>query len=139
MIIHNARKHTIIAAGIPFQKGWADGVVVTFEPLGEGYTDHNGTDGEVTRADTGENRWTLTINAQQGAAVNAALQAAYNLGKVTGTGADVAPFLLRNQLGTFEAASAESWIVSPAAWNLDRGPTTRPWIIRVVDPLVIGA
>ena len=139
MIIHNARKHTIIACGISFQKGWSDGVVATVEPVGEGYTDHSGTDGEVTRADTGENRFTVTLNTMQGADVNALLMALYTAGKVTGNGSDVAPFLIRNQLGTFEFASAESWIVSPAVWSLDRAPATRPWIFRVVAPAIVGA
>ena len=139
MLIHNARKHTIITAGIAFQKGWADGVVVTFEPMGEGYTRHKGTDGESVRGDTGEDDYTLTLQTQQGAAVNALFQALYNAGKAAGNGSDVGPFLLRNQLGTFEAASPECYIVSPAAWNLDRGPTARPWVFHVIKPLIIGA
>lgn len=139
MLIHVAKKWTMILAGVPIVADWADGEVLDATPDGARYTLKRGTNGTYVRSDSGEPAWRLTLNLIQNGPTNAALRAAYTAGAFAQNGADVAPTLIRNQIGTFEFAAAESFIETPAGFKIDREAQNMTWTFLAIDPVIIGA
>jgi len=125
--------YTIVAAGIPVDKGYADGEFITVEREGDAVTDVAGTDGSVTRAIVKDNRATVTIKLMQSADVNALLSALFLLDQNAPNGAGVGPFLLKDRGGTTVLAGDACWIAKTPDVKLDKTPTPREWKLRVAN------
>lgn len=141
MRIYNAKQHTVILCGIDCtKKGWASGEFLDIAPQSEFFADYEGADGEYTRGDLPGTMWTVTFNSVTGSEINTALQALFTADRLAGNGAGVTPTMIRNELGTYEFATPESFIMTPAGYKGDGGAVpSRTWVIRAINPIIIGA
>lgn len=131
--VYDSDQVRISIAAIPITGGFADGEFVRIERETEAFTDVVGTDGEVTRSKTNDNRATVTIVLMQTAAANALLSALHNVDKAVPGGAGVGPLLIEDGNGLTLHEAAECWIQSSADVSYDREATAREWPIRVAN------
>jgi len=117
-------------AGIPLS-GYADGEWIRIEREGPSFEDIVGTDGEVTRSKSNDDRATITVMLMQSSPVNDLLSALHNTDKNTPGGVGVGAFLLQEIGGTFQMAAEKAWISKEPDVAMDRTATSREWIIRV--------
>jgi hypothetical protein len=117
-------------AGIPIS-GYADGEWITVEPESPSFDDVVGTDGEVTRSKTNDERATVTIKLMQSSPVNDLLSALHTVDKNSPGGAGVGVFFLQDLQGTFQQSAEKAWISKGPDVALDRTATAREWVIRV--------
>jgi hypothetical protein len=132
MKIFNADEVTVSFAGLTLQ-GFGDGEFVRIENDTEAFTDVIGTDGEVTRSKTNDNRSTVTVILMQTSASNDALSAILERDKSTAGGSGVAALYVRDRQGRALYRSAESWIQKAPDVSLDRSATSREWPIRCAN------
>lgn len=131
--VYDSSEVGVSFAGIPITGGYADGEFVRIERETEAFTDVVGTDGEVTRSGTNDNRANVTIRLMQTAEANALLSALHNTDKATSGGAGVAPLLIEDRNGLTLHEAAKAWIVSSPDSSYDREATPREWVIRCAD------
>lgn len=117
-------------AGIPIS-GYADGEMIRIEPEGPAFDDVVGTDGEVTRSKTNDDRHTVTIRLMQSSPVNDLLSTLHLLDKNAPGGVGVGVFVCRDKQGTTLHSAEKAWISKSPDSSFDRIPTVREWIIRV--------
>jgi len=116
--------------GLPLG-GWADGEFVRIERENPAFEDVVGTDGEVTRYKTMDERATVTIRTMQSSPVNDQLSALHNSDKNTPGGVGVGALLIQDLQGTFVSTAEKAWISKEPDVSFDRAPTEREWVIRV--------
>jgi hypothetical protein len=127
---YDAKSVTVSLAGINVQ-GFADGEFVTIQQEANDFEDVVGSDGEVSRAPTNDNRATVTFVLMQTSPTNQLLSALLRLDKATPGGAGVGALIIRNRLSGGEIYRANhAWIQKPPDVSMDRGPTPRTWTIR---------
>jgi hypothetical protein len=115
-------------ANIPIE-GWADGDFIIISNEGDAFGDVIGTDGEVTRYHTNDDRANVTIRTMQSAEANDALSAMLQIDQLTGEG--IGAFFARDTLGTSEYRGENAWIVKPPDATFGREAKEREWHIRV--------
>lgn len=116
-------------AGIPIS-GWADGEFITIENDSDDFEDVVGTDGEVTRSKSNDNRATVTIKLMQSSASNDLLSALRLLDKNSSNGAGVGPFMLRDGSGRSLEIAEKAWIAKGPNRSFDKTAGSREWKIR---------
>jgi hypothetical protein len=131
--VYSSSQVKVSLAGIPITGGFADGEFVRIEREGEAFTDVVGTDGEVTRNATKDNRATVTIILMQSGEGNAALSALHNSDKNTEGGAGIGRLLIEDLNGTSLHESAFSWISNEPDASYDREATSREWPVRCAN------
>lgn len=139
--IYNPREVSIVVVGIPIDGGYGESEFLRVTPVGDWFTDVMGADGEVTRTDTSESRYDITLTLMQSNPANAILSAMITLDRVTPNGAGVAPTLIKDRLGTSLFTAPSSWITAPAEEVWSNSAQSRVWKIRAVAgnaPHVIG-
>ena len=119
----------ISVAGIPIS-GWADGEFCRVERESDAFSDVVGTDGEVTRSKTNDNRATVTIRLMQSSPINALLSALHNSDKNSPGGVGVGPFELFDASGGTTLVAEKCWIAKEPDSSWDRTATEREWMIR---------
>ena len=133
--VYDADQVRISVAGIPITGGYADGEFCRIERETEAFVDIVGTDGEVTRTKTNDNRATVTILLMQTAEANALLSALHNTDKALPGGAGVGPLLIEDGNGLALHEGAQCWIQKAPDTSYDREATAREWVIRVAKLL----
>ncbi len=129
--IYDADQVAITIAGIPINGGYADGEFCRIERETEAFVDVVGTDGEVTRSKSGDNRATVTILLMQTAAANALLAALHTADKLAKNGAGVGPLLIKDlNSDTTIHSSPECWVQSSPNVSYGREAGPREWPIR---------
>lgn len=123
---------SLLVAGIPI-KGFADGEFLTLEMEADAFSDVVGSDGEVTRSKTNDNRATATIKLMQSSDSNDLLSALYNTDLKAPNGAGVGAFLVRDRSGRSLYAATACWIMKAPDISLDRTATAREWVIRIAN------
>lgn len=131
--VYDADQVRISIAGIPITGGFADGEFVRIERETEAFTDVVGTDGEVTRSKTKDNRATVTILLMQTASANGLLSALHNIDKLVAGGAGVGPLLIEDGNGLTLHESLKCWVQNSPDVSYDREPTAREWPIRCAN------
>jgi hypothetical protein len=131
--IYDANEVSVVICNIPIESGFADGEFVTIEQESNDFEDVVGTDGEVTRSKTNDQRATITVKLMQSSDANAALSALNNLDKATGNGAGVGVLLIRDKQGTSLYQASKCWIAKPPDVPFDKTGTAREWMIRCAD------
>jgi hypothetical protein len=131
---YDADQITVVIAAIPIS-GYADGEFLTIEQESDAFSDVVGTDGEVTRSKTKDNRATVTLKLMQTSDSNDALSALYNADRAASNGAGVGAFLVRDRNGRSLFTGDACWIQKAPDVSFDRAPTSREWVIRVADLL----
>lgn len=121
-------------AGLPMS-GWADGEFIRIERESNAFDDVAGTDGEVTRSKSNDDRATITFLLMQSSDANDLLSALYNTDKNTPGGAGVGAFLVRDGSGRALFTAEKAWIQKSPDVSLDRTATAREWTIRCASIL----
>jgi hypothetical protein len=125
--------YTIVLAGVPIKKGYADGEFIKVARDTDAFTDVAGADGEVARAKQRDKRATCTLTLLQTAEANALLSTLALLDETADNGGGVGPFLLKDR-GGLSVNSAEScWVKRMPDVTLDKGVTARVWEIRIAS------
>jgi len=136
---YNSEEVSINWAGIPINGGFADGEFCTIEYDTEKFSDVAGTDGEVTRSKTNDNRATVTVTLMQTADANTALLAALQADLATPGGAGVGPLFVRDGSGREIFAAEKAWIQNFPGSTFDRSATSRAWVFRCAKLLQVAA
>jgi hypothetical protein len=131
--VYSSSQVTISIAGVPITGGFADGEFLRIERETEAFSDVVGTDGEVTRNATKDDRATATILLMQSAESNATLSALHNNDKNTEGGAGVGRFLVEDLNGTTIHEGAQCWVMAEPDDSYDREATAREWQVRVAN------
>jgi hypothetical protein len=131
--VYDADQVSITLNGIPIDSGFADGEFLRIEQESDAFTDVAGTDGEVTRSKTRDNRATITILLMQSSSGNALLTALLEVDKSTPGGAGVGVFQARDRQGTSIHLAAECWISKAPDVSYDREATPREWTLRAAN------
>jgi hypothetical protein len=131
--VYDADEVTISIAGLPIDSGYDDGEFCRIEQESDDFTDKVGTDGEVTRSKTNDRRATCSIILMQSSSGNALLSGLSNVDKLSGNGAGVGAFLVRDRQSTTLYAAAECWVQKAPDVSFDREPTAREWKIRIAN------
>jgi len=119
-------------AGIPLD-GYADGEWLRVERDSPSFEDVVGTDGEVTRSKTNDDRATVTLRLMQTSQANLLLSTLHASDKNTPGGVGVGPFLLTNvhRGGSTNIVAEKCWISKEPDISMDRTATEREWTIRL--------
>lgn len=112
-------------------QGFADGEFITVEQLSDGFNDVVGTDGEVARSKSNDQRATITVKLLQTSSSNLFLSGVHNLDLNAPNGAGVGAFLMQDLQGNTIVAGQQAWIVKFPDASMDRTPKSREWQIRV--------
>lgn len=128
--VYDSNQVKISIAGVPITGGFADGEFVRIERENDAFSDVVGTDGEVTRSKTNDNRATITISLMQTADANLSLSVLHNVDKLTTGGSGVGPVLIEDLNGIAIHESAQSWIMNEPDVTYDREAGSREWAIR---------
>jgi hypothetical protein len=131
--VYDSNQVKISIVGIPITGGFADGEFLRLERETEAFTDVVGTDGEVTRSKTNDNRATVTILLMQTSSDNQLLSALHNTDKSQNGGAGVGRFLVEDLNGQTLHEGPNCWIMTDPDASYDREATAREWQIRVAN------
>jgi len=129
MKVYDPDQINISLNGIPIS-GYADGEFVRIEKESDGFADVVGTDGEVSRSKTNDDRATVSIILMQTSDSNILLSALHTLDRNVPGGAGVGALLIRDAQGTSIFAASECWISKAPDVTFDREPTSREWTLR---------
>ncbi len=131
--VYSSSQVTISIAGISITGGFADGDFVSIERETEAFSDVVGTDGEVTRNATKDNRATSNITLMQSASANQLLSELHNSDKNAEGGAGVGRFLIEDLNGTTLHEGAQCWIMSDPDVVYGREAGAREWPVRIAN------
>lgn len=123
----------ITIAGFPIDRGLADGTFVTVAREADAFTDQAGSDGQVVRIKSNDNRATITITLMQSSEVNGFLSALHNSDRNDPDGQGVGSFQLQDLNGDSSIRSATCWVQKMAEYEAAREPTDRVWTLRCGD------
>lgn len=129
--VYDADQVSITIAGVPIIAGFADGEFLRIERETEAFSDVVGTDGEVTRSKSNDDRATITVILMQTADSNDLLAALHRNDKRTPGGAGVGRTLIEDLNGRALYEARKSWIMTSPDASFDREATSREWAIRV--------
>lgn len=126
---YDPRQVTVSLAGNVL-RGFADGTFVRVQMESDAFTDVVGTDGEVSRSRSSDDRATVTFLLMQTSDSNDVLSALHNLDKTTPGGAGVGALEIRDRNGRAYYRAAEAWISKAPDVEFGREPGPREWAIR---------
>jgi hypothetical protein len=132
MRVYNAKYMSISFAGILIQ-GFADGDMITIDNEADAFGDVVGTDGEVTRWASNDERANVTIRTMQSSSANDQLSALHTLDKLAPNGLGIGAFYAKDILGTSEYRGEASWIKKAPSAAFGREAKEREWAIRVAN------
>lgn len=125
--------YTVVIAGVPIKKGYADGEFINIKRDTDAFTDVAGADGEVARAKQKDKRATCTLTLLQTAEANALLSTLALLDETVDNGGGVGPFLLKDRGGLSVHAAESCWVKRLPDVVLDKNVTARAWEIRIAS------
>lgn len=131
---YDADQVTVSIAGIPLG-GYADGEFLSISMESDGFSDKVGTDGEVTRSKTRDERANVEVKLMQSSDSNDLLSALHLSDLNAPNGAGVGAFLIRDRQGRTLYTGAACWIKKFPDASFDREATERVWPIRVANLL----
>lgn len=130
---HDARDYSIVLSGVSLTSGYADGEFFTIEWDTDAYTDKIGTDGEVTRSRTYDERATVTLKYMNTSECNDRLSALHKLDKAAPNGAGAGPLMIRDREGRAVYTAERAWIAKQPSVSGDREATSREWKLRAAE------
>lgn len=133
MKTYDPKKYVIVFAGIPLNKGVADGTFLTISSVGPGFTSKAGVDGEVTRSRMHDRRATARLVLMQTSEVNDDLSDLYQADRDATNGAGVATFSVQDLAGTTVLESARAYIADDPDLTLEAEASTREWLFELAD------
>ncbi len=133
MKTYDPKKHVIVFAGIPLNKGVADGTFLEIVSDGPGFTKKIGVDGEVTRSRSHNRSAQAKVTLMQTSEVNDRLSARYSADRAATVGQGVGVFYLQDLAGTTIGQASKAWIADDPDISLDATAGTRVWLIDLAD------
>lgn len=128
--IYDADQVTFSFANQPIDSGFADGEFIRVEQETDAFTDKVGTDGEVSRSKTNDNRATVTLLLMSTSSGNALLSALHRADKLAPNGAGVGVLAIKDLQGSTLHLAPRAWITKMPDASYDRESTTREWVFR---------
>ena len=126
--IYDPNRVSIILGGIPMQ-GFADGDFLEITYVSDQFMEVAGTDGEVSRSKSNDNRATVTVRLMQTSKTNALLSALVNTDLNADGGAGVGAFLVADLSGNTLLQSENAWIKKIPDQSFGRESQERAWTI----------
>ena len=111
---------------------------LSIEEEGDGITDSQGIDREITRSRSRSKRATVTLTLSMSSPFNKVLNAAYELDKEVG---NLVPFTVIDPNGSVNLITAKAWVTKRPTAGFNKGADgTRAWVIKTGEcqSLVIG-
>jgi hypothetical protein len=128
--IYDANEVQISFAGVPIE-GYADGDFLTITHEADAFASIVGSDGNVARSKTNDNRATIEIRLMNTSPTNAALSAIYQADKKAPGGAGVGAFLCVDLNGTSLYTGGNAWIRRAPDPVFGREANERVWTLEV--------
>lgn len=132
--IYDSNQVQVAFAGIPVQ-GYADGDFLTVTWETDSFSDVAGTDGDVSRSKTNDQRATVEIILMNTSPTNDLLSAVWQADLNTPGGAGVGSLLVTDLNGTTLLTAGNAWISKAPDITYGREANERTWTLRV-DKLV---
>lgn len=136
MKTYDPKKFDIIFAGVPLNKGTADGTFLVVASVGPGFTSKSGVDGEVTRTRMHDRRYTARLTLMQTSAINDILSALYAGDRDATNGRGVAAFSVQDRAGTTVLEASKAYIADDPDLSLEAEASTREWVFELSDVTV---
>lgn len=115
-------------------QGFSEDSFVSIELQGDGTSFAVGADGEVVRAISASEVYTVKIKLLQGSATNTFLQEMYDKDRADSTmGSGIFGLSITDPLGNEKFTGGSCWIAKPASWARGKEQTDREWEITVAD------
>lgn len=133
MKTYDPKKHVLVFAGIPLNKGVADGTFLTIASDGPGFTKKVGVDGEVTRARMHSRGATARLVLMQSSEVNDRLSARYKADRNAVNGQGVGIFSVQDLAGNTVGQASKAWIADDPDVTLEAEASTREWLFDMAD------
>jgi hypothetical protein len=134
--IYNAEEVSIFVNLVPIGKGLSREGFLTITKTNPDYTANEGADGWVVRNAQNSKLHTAKIKLLSVSPDNATLSALRLAGLAAGNGADVGPFMAKNNLGEFLLVG-DCWIMAPPEVEYGSEAGEREWQIQVVEKTVL--
>lgn len=110
-------------------KGFADGTFINVSRITEAFTSVVGSDGEVARSKSNDNRRRIELTLLQTSDSNDVLSALHTADLEAPNGAGVAPFTIKDG-GRFLLVAPVAWIVQSPDEEFGREATGRTWVFE---------
>ena len=127
--IYDSNEVQISFAGVPVT-GYADGQFLSITHTSDAFVSMVGTDGQVARSKSNDNRAEISIDLLQTSPTNAAFSAIHLADKNAPGGAGIGAFLCVDLNGTSLYAAGNCWIKRSPDPTFDREPTSRTWLLE---------
>ena len=115
-------------------QGFSEDSFVSIELQGDGTSFAVGADGEVVRAISASEVYTVKIKLLQGSATNDYLQKLYDMDRADDTmGKGIVGLSITDPLGNEKFTGGSCWIAKPASWARGKEQTDREWELTVAD------
>lgn len=128
---YDAKEVTLSVAGRVIDSGFADGDFVKIARASDDWTDKVGSDGEVTRSKSNDNRCDVSVTLMATSDGNNALTQIREADLSAPNGAGVGQFIMRDQLGR-TVVRGQCWISKPPEVARGREAGTVEWKIRLI-------
>ncbi len=122
-----ASNQVLLAAGNHAVTGYAEDSFIVIDPHGDGIMKKVGCDGEVSRAVSPDNTYTVKISLAQGSPSNKFFQGMYERDRTTGNG--VFPLLIKDLTGGVVFSADSAWVGKPAPRTYGKDTNAREWEI----------
>lgn len=120
-----------ISFGPHIVTGVADDSFVNLEPNGDGTTIKVGCYGEVNRAISANNAFTMKLALLQNSPTNKWLETRYKEDQDEGTG--TFPVLVKDIMGDEKLSGDVAWVSKRAPWQRGKETTNREWEVIIAD------
>lgn len=124
-------KQVKIALGSHSVSGYADDSYITIDPHGDGTAVKVGCDGEINRAISVDNCYTIKLALLQKTESNAYLQNMYD--KDVSDGEGTFAITIKDIMGEEIFSSSTCWVSKPASWGRGKDTTNREWELVAAD------
>lgn len=133
MKTYDPRRFDIVFAGIPLNKGVADGTFLSISSVGPGFSSKAGVDGEVTRTRSHDRRAVAKLTLMQTSEINDRLSAAYAADRDATNGQGVGVFFVQDRSGTTILEAAKAYISDDPDVTLEAEASTREWTFELSE------
>ena len=122
-----ASNQVLIAAGNHAVSGYAEDSFISIDANGDGIMKKVGCDGEVSRAVSPDNTYTVKIALMQGSPSNKFFQGMYEKDRTSGDA--IFPLLIKDLTGGVLFSADSAWVGKSASRGYGKDTTNREWEI----------
>lgn len=112
-------------------RGLAEGAFVNVVPAADLFADYVGVDGDVTRIDQNDPRFTVTLTLAQSSASNDFLSERVRQSRIAANGSDVGVMTIADKSGT-TLYEGKAWVKRLPDTQFQRAASDRAWTLMLV-------